>query len=301
MKSLPKGESVWLGLGEFTNPVDHDETCQEARRLFLAALQELAPQVLIDLASEPLTLYRPLWELSVAALSEKQRREWQFHFKWSGVLSWTRLKNVEESTNPEAAAFRDRLIRWARQWNLDASDDDWIMDHALETLLGWCTFPGLFKRDGPTWAEDARSIALELTCAEHEITFPKFAWDPQWERKGEARRRIRDDINQLLTKHLDRIQEIAEARLIETRELKSGDAHFRWLILFQVLDLEWTEVAKRVGRKDSKRVRRDALAIAKIVGITPRTGRGVGRPRTRPLNESRPRQGTGSKIVRRTR
>jgi hypothetical protein len=301
MSTVPKSSAVWLGPGDFTHSDDRFEVEREARRLFLNCCQEEASCVLAELADEPLALFRPLLERAVDALTEDQRRASHLHLWWSGVLSWNHFKYADPTREPDAAELRDRLTRWARRWNLDSSADDWIMDRALDTLQRWCTFPGLFERDGPTWANDPRSTTLELTRGEQEIAFPLYSWNPQWERRSEARERIRSEIDQLLTEHLARIEAIADSRLVKTKKLGSGDARFRWLTYFQVLELDWPEVAERAGRSDPMRVRKDALAIAAIVGLTPRTGRGRGRPRTQPLSAARPRRGTGSKIANRTR
>jgi hypothetical protein len=299
---LPKiSGAVWLGPGEFTHEEDRFVTQREARRLFLAAIQEEASCVLAELADEPLALFRPLLERAVDALTEDQRRASHLHVWWSGVLSWNHFTYADPTREPAATELRDRLARWARRWNLDSSADDWIMERALGTLQAWCASPGLFERDGPTWSDDPRSTTFELTRAEQEIAIPPYSWNPQWERKSKARERIASDLKRLVTEQLDRIENVADGRLAKTKKLGSGDAHFRWLVLFQVLDLDWPEVAKRVGRSDPMSVRRDALAIAATVGLTPREGRGRGRPRTRPLRDLRPGQGTGSKIVRRGR
>jgi hypothetical protein len=302
MSDVPKKTgAVWLGSGDFTHSDDRFEVEREARRLFLAAIQEEASCVLAELADEPLALFRPLLERAVDALTEDQRRASHLHVWWSGVLSWNHFTYADPTREPAATELRDRLARWARRWNLDSSADDWIMERALDTLQAWCASPGPFERDGPTWADDPRSTTFELTGTEQEIAFPLYSWNPQWERRSEARERIRGEINQLLTEHLARIEEIADSRLVKTRRLGSGDAHFRWLVFFQVLELDWPDVAKRASRGDPMSVRRDALAIAATIGLTPREGRGRGRPRTRSLRDSKPGRGTGSKIVRRGR
>jgi hypothetical protein len=273
MASVPKGGAVWLGPGEFTHHEDRFETQREARRLFLEAICDEAPNVLARLASEPLTLFRPLWELALDSLSEEQARAWYLHIDWN----WNRFKYADLSRDPAAAELRAVLTNWAQWSNLDSSDDDWLMDRAVKTLQSWCTFPGLFERDGPTWGDDPRSTTFELSHAEQEITLPAYTWNPQREREPIARQRIRDDFVRRLAAEFDRIDSIAAQRLARTRKLLSGDARFRWLVFYQVLKLNWVQVAKRAGIADRDYVRDEAHAIAAVIGITPREPK-VGAP-----------------------
>jgi hypothetical protein len=273
MASVPKGGAVWLGPGAFTYHEDRFETQREARRLFLEAIRGEVPNVLDHLAGEPLTLFRPLWERAVGSLSEEQARAWYLHIDWN----WNRFKYADHAQDPDAATLRERLTHWAQWWNLDSSDDDWLMDRVVETLQSWCAFPGPLERNGPAWANDPRSTTFELSRAEQEITLPAYTWNPQGEREPIARQRIRDDFERRLAAEFDRINSIAAKRLARTRKLGSGDARFRWLVFYQVLKLNWVQVAKRAEIADRDYVRDEAHAIAAVIGITPREPK-VGAP-----------------------
>src|SRR5215207_1768879 len=125
MGNVPKGEAIWLGPGAFTHP-DKVEAREAARTRFLQVIQEEAPAVLAELANEPLALFRPLWELSVDALSEEQREEALFHFIWNGTFTWDRFQYPDSTHDPDAAELGYRLNAWARRWNLDRSADAWV-------------------------------------------------------------------------------------------------------------------------------------------------------------------------------
>ena len=281
MDSAPKGIAVWLGLGEFTHPDDDSAARNEIRRIFLETIREDVPSVLHGedgLDGEPLALFRPLWERAFAALLEEQRR--MSHLHLAEALHWNRFKYADSTRDPDAAKLRDQLVRWAQFWNLIVSDDDWIVERAVETLRAWCASPELYVRSGPAWNDRVEFTTIELTDEDQTIAFPRYSWDPQFERMSHARERIRDDILRRLTEQLNRICDLADDRLVKTKEQKSGDAHFRWLVYYQVLEMNWAEVAEWVGRADSMQVREDALTIAAVVGITPRQSR-RGRPRWR--------------------
>jgi hypothetical protein len=301
MGSVPKSEAVWLGPGEFTHP-DKVEARERARTRFLQAIQEEAPDVLAELANEPLALFRPLWRLSVDALSEEQREEALFRFISDDTFTWDRFKYPDSDYDPvaaDAAALGHRLNSWARQWNLDQSADDWVMEQALATLRWWCAFPpSLFDPDELKWAMHLEFTLTELAVDEMTIALPQRRWNPQSERKSQARERIWNDLQSRLTEELDRIEAIADERLLATQKLTSGDAHFRWLVHYQVLELKWTEVAERAGRASHKQVREAVHALAPEIGIALRPGK-PGRPRSTPLSEARPRRGGGSRILRR--
>ena len=142
---------------------------------------------------------------------------------------------------------------------------------------------------------------VELTDDEQTIAFPQaYTWNPQFERKSAVRERIRADIERLLAEELDRIEAIANDRLTPPPKLTSGDAHFRWLIHYQVLERDWADVAERADRQSAKHVRETAVDLAHTLGIVPRKGNPRGRPRTRSLNEALPKRGSGSRILQRT-
>src|SRR5215212_4819341 len=160
MAILPKkAGAIWLGPGEFTHEEDKFRTQREARQLFLAAIQDEAPEVLATL--------------------KEQSHLWQSLFSWHGAISWNHFKYADPTREPESVELRTRLTRWAQTCNLDSSADDWIMDRALDTLRAWCVFPDAFKRNGPTWNPRVEGITVGLTDDEQAITFPPYNWNPQ--------------------------------------------------------------------------------------------------------------------------
>jgi hypothetical protein len=298
MSKETKSEAVRLGLGEFTSPED-GEAQTEARKQFLEAIREEAPEVLTTLAAEPQRLFQGMWDQSLASLLEEEQHPLLLvvRLRWSPAFHWHRFKNAHPGHDPDGAEFADALRRWARQWNLDQSVDDWILERALTTVQEWTAFPERVLRDDLWWAEYYEATTVELTDDEQTISLPQaLKWNPQFERKSEVRKRILNIIEQ----ELDRIQAIAIDRLTTPPKLTSGDAHFRWLVHYQVLELDWAEVAERADRRSAKQVREAAVGIASAVGIVPRTGNPRGRPRKLSLGEARPKRGSGSRIVRRT-
>jgi hypothetical protein len=300
VSSKPTTGAVWLGLGEYTHP-DDSEALDEARNRFLTAIREEAPEVLTTLASEPLTLFRTLWERWLATVPEDHRAIPHLYLLRSGAFRWYRFKNADPGHDPDGAELANVLIRWARRWNLDRSAADWLMERALLTLREWVLLPERVQRDDLRWAEYYEMTTVELTDEEQTVAFPRaYTWNPQFERKSAARERIRADFERHLADELDRIEAIANDRLTTPPKLTSGDVHFRWLVHYQVQDLDWDQIAERADRS-AKQVREAARAIARTVGIEPRKGTPRGRPRTHSLNEARPKRGSGSRTVRRTR
>ena len=246
MASIPydDGPALWLGLGEFRNRHEFDEV-GVARQCFLDAIVKDAPDVLHDLSDEPLRLFRPLLARAAAALPEdRQPFAWQY-LRYQGAFSWGSFKYADDARRPEDAEVRSALTRWARRWNLDQSRDDWVMARAVDTLFGWADYAVAPPAERLTWTDEARSTTIELTDQERRIELPSFTWNPQFEREAEARERIRAAVNAQLEAHLGRIRDLAKQRHLPTDHLKSGAAHFRWLVWYQVLEMDWRpEVAK---------------------------------------------------------
>jgi hypothetical protein len=273
MTSVAKN-ALRLGPGQFTHIDDRFEELEYQRHLFLEAVRQEQPQVLESLETGVLPSYRVVWErLNHEADARGQSGAWLL---FSGALEWPGIAHVSAAREPDVAKLRGNLENWAKAWFLYQSADYWILDRALAALRNWCESPGLFERDGATWMPFARSLTLELTQDEQAIKLPEYSWNPQLEPLKEVKERIRADLFRQLDAELDRISALAVSRgLRRTTSPNTGLAHYLWLADYQVCGADWPAIASRYSR-DEKRVQRDALALAKRIGLAPR--RRAGRP-----------------------
>src|SRR5687768_2057663 len=98
-----KSGAVWLGPGEFTSPDDHEARTQ-ARKQFLEAIREEAPDVLGTLSGEPWMLFRGMWNLALETMPEEQHPLLSlFHLRRSSAFHWYRFKNADPEKDPDGA------------------------------------------------------------------------------------------------------------------------------------------------------------------------------------------------------
>lgn len=285
--SSSKG-AFWVGPGELEHPDDGNHV-HALRDAFLAAIAVEEPRVLQGLATDVLPCFRPVWTSlhDIATARGLLLTPW---LAWTGDLEWPAFLYASKDDTARQTV-RAALEVWARHWHLDESDNDWILTRALHTMSEWCAFPHLLERAAPESTENTTSAHLgwsyqtvmrtiEVARSEIVLTLPQFTWHPQWERRADARQRIYAAAQEAITAELDRIEALARSRGLEsTQRFNSGDAHFRWLAAYQVRGQDWADIGRRFGQKDPGRVQKDALKIAKTIGIKRRPGRSRGRPR----------------------
>lgn len=232
---------------------------QPARRMFLDAVAEVAPMVLVRLRESVLPLFSQ-------AIAEDRRAHLQ-----GGQLG-------QQEASPAGEAFDRELRRWGAQWHLT---DDWILLAAERTAGSWDgearlkipPRPGwLLGRDRYAWPE-SRKLMIEVDPG----------WEPGLEPRSEAASRLEDAVKAQLRDYLKRIEALALTRgfvpmKASRRREEEGKKtkvhrHFRWLAQWQVLSMTRAEIAD----KEEVAVRSVAEAIAtrsQEIGLTLRTQAG---------------------------
>lgn len=293
----PSGNGAFRdGPGQFEHPDDASERVHAWREAFLAVIAEEASDVLQSLAINVLPSFQPVWNQHH---SDATARGYETipYLSWTGDLKWSALVSASTDDTDDTAdtarqALREALELWAQHWNLDESDDDWILSRALHTMEYWCQFPHLVEcataeATGNTricehlaWSPRIVMTTVELTRDETTLTLPRFAWYPQQEDLSQARQRIQAEAKEAITAELARIETLAKSRgLKPTKQLRRGRVHCQWLVAYQVRELNWEDIAQRFNQQDSDSVRKTARDTAKEVGITLREGNPTGRPR----------------------
>lgn len=173
-----------------------------------------------------------------------------------------------EATRNLLRQTENRLLEWGRGWNLK---DDWAMDIALVTLLEWSAGadPSAWGRPViriPTLTQQisgdpsqASRRTMNLLTEEIQVRCPacgqrvpydhRFCsetgtayfspWQISEETRTEARRRILEELQRVVTAHLADYERLARSQGLQPatrKRRKTGprDLHFDWLVRFQV-------------------------------------------------------------------
>jgi hypothetical protein len=250
---------VRLGHGEYTT--DRFEQ-NDARNLFLIAIQEVAPEVLQWLRDQVLPLY------NLKPLDPK--------------LCHVSLEDAKLFLPDEL--WRE-LQAWAEKFNLR---EDWLLEQAIDTLAVWRVCPAL-TQEPIEWGVYGRGggYMLPETHEDRRLKFECAGWSPTIERRDKARARIMAEFEAHLGAYLERLGQVAEqARFRQASEKRKrfGDdelTHFKWLVSYQVRGHSHREIAEKYG-VDVRAISNGIKSAAALAGIKLRLPSGVGRPRKRP-------------------
>ena len=310
-------KAIRLGPGDYVQP-NSSHVKLDHRELFLEAVAEAAPGVLLDLAGDPFAAMLGLWEREQAAWTEADNARpvdggHRYHnfgqaAMYNHLFHENRFLHGQDSGEKRV---HDLVVQWADHWHLVATEDDWIFLEAIRTLKGWAA-KGAPHRDPDggrlSWAGHVQAVKVHLTDAEMTIWLSELVerdelepeqitecqplprWNPQL---GVSRAELRDRLVRRIDAELDRIEAIAiERGLEESRaKLPAGsptdgkpgdlrpDRHYRWFVQRQVLGDQWGEIAE-VANAGDKAVKSAVRDVAKALGLRLDPGK-PGRPVTR--------------------
>lgn len=116
-------------------PPSREWSKTQLRELFLLAVNDHAPHVLIELGEEPFRLFLEAGLHGTTPLPWSGMEGLRL-YKWLGSElpktespMWKRLQHIESSK-----AFCEALLEWAAKYNLAAS---WVLERGMWTLLRW--------------------------------------------------------------------------------------------------------------------------------------------------------------------
>jgi hypothetical protein len=176
-------------------------------------------------------------------------------------LIWYR----EHKAKPVTRGLDKALKTWAdvchlsKGWGLDA---EWIYEPALQTIRAWETNPSLLQPK-PRWVLGGDSLQVPLVPPFQ--FYAPFVWNPLGESRTAAKRRLSEEFDQQLGKHLEE----AEAALRSsglTRRGRWTRRHFDWLVKRLVLEDSVYRVAKH-SNVDRRSVREGVATAAARLGL----------------------------------
>jgi len=264
-------------------------TALVARAAFLEIAAAVAPQMLAELAGEPLDQYEAAWHAAGGpACADPCRPE-------VGVGNDVLLPAQSAMFNPRGA-----LWRWCERWGLPVWDDMTAEalgpdDRSLMRFAatrGWGLVEGayavytwrvsVFQPESPhalgrvlltTILVDDRDLELEAP-----LCLPPQRWDPQREDRAGATKRITAELGRAVRAELGRIEAEALQRAVPPPAKRTGVDHLAWLARYQFRHESFPTIARdaHVGRQAVAAGVKDAAAL---IGLPLREPNPPGRPR----------------------
>ena len=186
-----------------------DEASDWARKLFIREACALEPEI-------AKSFYRNVWRKSHAPTQSD------------------RFKELID----DAAGFEKLIDAWARKWNLKLNGRTpyWVISTAESMILRWEAYyrfspwadplPADLHFDaGPSEPDDASWVATHKT---YKIVFQEYAWQPQYEKKAMALKRIAAAVNADLRQQLNE-NEAAAREVFRDNPEKDSTRHYFWL------------------------------------------------------------------------
>ncbi len=199
-----------LGGGEYDGG---DMAEWEARKLFLDAVAEVAPEVLNTLRTDVFPFYD----------SEE-------------ILTW---RNVNSE-------LEEALEGWGTKLNLNY---DWVYQTALITLWAWYIVkPEALEEIANEWEHETGDYWMLTTNDERKISFNHAGWDPAGEEKGKFKKRIMAEFENYLENYMDNLENFVQERGMDKAPEIRNKEQFKWLAMWQVGDYSsFGEIAKAVN------------------------------------------------------
>lgn len=251
MRSRNSSNSFRIGWGEMVSP---EGMRSAVRCAFLQTLDKIEPHCLRDLRA----VFDKLREAVAAALGSDLR----LSAGWPHPL----------------------VVEWARRYNLTDGKEPapWVLDVAALTLRKWyllSLLPGWVGTENVGWAypsftpsySEFRTVLIE----EHERRIGgKYRFNPEMERRDDARRRIPARYHA----EIDRILNLARERGGVESEWKCEPEHFKWLVRYFVGEngkrYSEAELAQRPGALASPFAVHKAIGnLNALLGLSRQKGR----------------------------
>lgn len=233
--SLPVPQPTRLGFGEYFHPTLFDKAGLYARLEFIGKIEELAQEVLIDLAESVRRDYERVRTVTEA----------------SELLSLNAetLRNLAQNDRNEFAALSEALEAWIERHNLDA---DWVRDMVLRMLFHWTG--RIVVGQGAQLRFSAPIFTNLVKVEEVPFSFSDLGWIITNETRKAFVARAKAQFDSHLAAYVRRVERQAEeAGWKKTPAIrKSGKdsdsfRHFEWLVRWQCQGWTTTQIAKKYG------------------------------------------------------
>lgn len=250
----------------FENPGD-DASVDEARQRFFHAFHHVEPRVTGDLMSEPLTLYRPIYQ---AWRTRTDRYTgWSFGMLWGSLPGWEHFKHATSRDPTEHRRLRDLLLTWSKKWRLT---DEWCLQAAVETLAD-LSGDGDDPAPRPLYSLGTGMVELPFPEDALRFTFSSRGWEPTLESWSSAKDWIEDAFRRELQAYKEHVEAMArDAGLSQPSQPRDrGDDHMKWLARVVIDEDSYSLIARESGKTRqavSKAVRKQAAAMGGIAAVS---------------------------------
>lgn len=224
-----------IGFGEYFHPTLFDKAGLYARLEFIGKLEDLAQEVLVDLAES----VRPNYE---------RVRTIMDHFELLS-LDAEILRNLAKNGRNEFASLLATLEGWIERHNLNA---EWVRNMALRTLFHWTG--KIVVVQGQRLQFTAPISGTNSKMAEVPFSFSESGWRITDETRTIFIARITAEFDSYLAGYMSRVESRAEeagwTRTPQIRKSENGSdvfRHFEWLVRWQCQRWTTTKIAKEYG------------------------------------------------------
>ena len=243
-------------------PQGSNLTGQVLRGVFLEIVKDLEPEVLKELAGEPLRLFRAAgWKTDDFSLS----------------VIWHRLMSEKWLSDKESnlIALRRALWSWGEKWNLAV---DWCLKPAFDKLADWAAHPKI--KPGNSWPLSIHTAGYVVTSVFEGLGgfhFEHHGWNVVWgeDPKGYVEK-VRRAFEAELKSYMGRSKEEAAAHgLVSTPDfLNRRNLHLpiEWFVRFRVSGWSIYRINKEYRNPESRTDKRAAIKssideVAALLGL----------------------------------
>lgn len=233
--SLPKAPPTRIGFGEYSHPTHYDKAGLYAQLEFIEKIEELAQDVLVDLAES----VRPNYERVRSVMDQDELLS----------LDADTLRNLAKIDRNEFPPLLAALEAWTKRHNLNA---EWVRNMVLRTLFEWTG--KILVVPGRRLQFSAPISAKKSVMAEIPFSFSAYSWRITDETENAFRARVTTEFRTYLDGYIGRVSAHAEeAGWTKTPQVRKsgkdsdGFRHFEWLVRWQCQKWTTTKIAKQYG------------------------------------------------------
>lgn len=233
--SPPLAAPTRIGFGEYFHPTLFDKAGLYARLEFIGKIEELAQEVLVDLAES----VRPNYERVRSIIDQAEPLS----------LDAEILRHLAKNGRDEFAPLLAALEGWIERHSLNA---EWVRNMALRTLFHWTG--KIVVVQGQPLRFMAPISANNSEIIEQPFSFSDYGWRITNETRTTFIARITAEFNSYLGGYLSRVESRAEgAGWTRTPQIRKSEKdsdlfrHFEWLVRWQCQGWTTTEIAKEYG------------------------------------------------------
>ncbi|MDP9469936.1 MAG: hypothetical protein M3Q71_04600 [Chloroflexota bacterium] len=264
------GRGKWIRLGLLAyEPEDRPFSRADAQVWFLEAAAEVQPQILDDLAGEPLQVYKEVLRVRLDSARDFLPSDpgdlKDYAATWEAVdymdrwATWEDFLSelhtfIQRGWDIDHGSLKVSIERWAGRWNL--GEVDWVKTTGLRTLAAWAVVPSMPRG----WRHGETPVVDVIQPEKHPFQLMTQGWDPTLETRDQAKRRIRRAFEERLAAHLEEIEgQVPVSGFVLTPTKRGGDDHWRWLAQQVILRWTYERIADEAGNQ-----REDTLDIASV-------------------------------------